>query len=172
MWGIEQVDIALYRYRKPGIGHGQRLMNVLLDVVFGKQGTWDNYRPSWLMGLELDRYYKNLNLAFEFQGDQHYTDPDQQRRDREKVDLCVPNNVLLLQLKASDLDPSQFIAKLGGLLRNSKAGRYVDGKKSMRSFTTPEAYEFLKQLVKDYRIVLQRSYGSRSARVGNDHMLK
>jgi len=64
-------------------------------------------RPLWLNGLELDGYCKELNLAFEYNGIQHYrvvpffhkTKKDfesLQERDRLKKKLCKENNIKLI----------------------------------------------------------------------------
>lgn len=51
--------------------YGQRLMKKLLSH-FLKEEPKENYRPSWLGGLELDLYYEKERRAFEFNGNQHY----------------------------------------------------------------------------------------------------
>ena len=60
-------------------------------------------------GLQLDGYCKELNLAFEYQGKQHYehipyfqpTEEDfkrQQERDKRKKELCVENGIELIEV--------------------------------------------------------------------------
>jgi hypothetical protein len=64
-------------------------------------------RPDWLGGLELDGYNEELELAFEYQGLQHFecrsfffkTEEEfkaQQERDRRKYELCRQRGVCLL----------------------------------------------------------------------------
>ena len=65
-------------------------------------------RPDWLHGLELDGYNEELNIAFEYNGIQHYEyiehfhrgDPanleTQKARDRDKYRLCRENKVNLI----------------------------------------------------------------------------
>lgn len=36
-----------------------------------KYPRWDNIRPSWLHGMELDRFYPDLDLGIEINGPQH-----------------------------------------------------------------------------------------------------
>jgi hypothetical protein len=65
-------------------------------------------KPSWLKGLELDGYCKKLNLAFEYNGEQHYKQIkrfhnkkdffDQQKRDILKKKLCKQNNIKLIKI--------------------------------------------------------------------------
>ncbi len=170
LWDQVDIELALHRYRQSGLSYGQCLMNVMLDITLGKANIWDNYRPSWLKGLELDRFYKDFNLAFEFQGEQHYTDAQQQKRDQAKAELCSRHDVALHHMNASDLDPSQFAVRLRGYLRDSQAASYASSMTTLRKFVTPQAFDLLKDLVRDYRITLQRSYSNRSARVGNAQM--
>lgn len=167
----EVIDIAMHRYKKSGMSYGQSLMSILLDVSMGKiPNTWDNYRPQWLRGLELDRFYQSLNLAFEFQGEQHYTDPAQRKRDQEKVELCARHRVILVCINASDLDPSQFAVKLRGWLRPLQPTVDTRHITTMRKFLTPDAYEYLKNQVASYRISLQKAYRSQSARFANEKL--
>jgi hypothetical protein len=66
--------------------------------------------------LELDGFCEKLNLAFEYQGEQHYKpfgnitqrDVDaQQERDREKKTLCDDKGIKLIIIK-HDIEPSQI----------------------------------------------------------------
>ena len=69
--------------------------------------------PTWLHGLQLDGYNEKLQLAFEYQGQQHY-DPNtyfntlycdnglkykkQVQRDQTKRSKCIINNVTLIEI--------------------------------------------------------------------------
>jgi hypothetical protein len=90
---------------KLGIGINEEIcrkfFEYLFDVVFVKS------HPKWLKGLELDGYNKELELAFEYSGRQHYQyNPKfhktkavfeaQQKRDRVKEHLCKENGVTLI----------------------------------------------------------------------------
>jgi hypothetical protein len=67
-----------------------------------------NTRPKFMKGLELDGYNAELNIAFEYNGIQHYeyvpffhnNDPErfesQKERDRKKYRLCRENNINLI----------------------------------------------------------------------------
>ena len=44
----------------------------ILDHYFFQFRKLDNYRPVWLRGMELDRFYPDLGVAIEFQGRQHF----------------------------------------------------------------------------------------------------
>ncbi len=65
-------------------------------------------RPPWLEGLELDGYNKDLNIAFEYNGKQHYefnkrfhnNDPEefnrQKARDKKKYSICQKRGLNLI----------------------------------------------------------------------------
>lgn len=83
----------------------------LLVRRFPECSIKENYRPEWLLSsnltrLELDFYIDEINTAFEIQGIQHieyvpffhgtYDNYlEQQKRDKEKIDLCFGNGVRL-----------------------------------------------------------------------------
>jgi len=50
----------------------QQIVKESLEEIIPNQTIYENYRPDWLYGLELDFYLPNLNLAIEVQGAQHY----------------------------------------------------------------------------------------------------
>ena len=79
-----------------------------------------NYRglsiinPKTGYSLEIDIYYPDYKLAFEFQGEEHYkitdfTDKEAtkeiQYRDSVKSNFCLENNILLVTVKALELNP-------------------------------------------------------------------
>jgi len=65
-----------------------------------------HYRPEFLNYLELDVYVPKLNIAFEYQGIQHFEPIDYwggeksleevQKRDKIKKELCAKNNIKLI----------------------------------------------------------------------------
>ncbi len=102
--------------------YGERFTKQIVNRLFNDK--FEKIRPDWLKSsitnypLELDLYNDNLKLAFEYQGKQHYEfvkrfhgDESnfikQQRRDIEKKELCMKNNVTLIDvpytLKFSDI---------------------------------------------------------------------
>jgi hypothetical protein len=93
---------------------GEAIARECMQGLTGK--PFKKCRPAWLRGaagnlLELDGYCKELGLAFEYHGVQHFEfvphfhrDGEalarQRRRDEEKRSLCVRNGVLLLEIPA------------------------------------------------------------------------
>lgn len=118
-----------------GKSRGEELMCAYLDIMLPLEHV-DNHRPDWLrnsitgFNLELDRYYPIYNIAFEFQGDQHYRQTDlewrnQQRNDELKRVLCAKHHTLLVELRAIDLQTAVMLRKLmqlGKMYKRNKAG--------------------------------------------------
>lgn len=89
---------------------GERALFRILCQLFGKNDIYRYLRPSWLSGLELDFYVPSRNLAFEFDGKQHYeyvsrfheskeSFESQRKRDAKKDELCKKNSVRLIRIK-------------------------------------------------------------------------
>ncbi len=94
-----------------------------LEII--EQITSDKFKqvkPKFLKGLELDGYNSKLQLAFEYNGIQHYeyvpffhrNDPEnltkQQERDKLKQKLCTANNVYLIVIPYWTVDKKQLIS--------------------------------------------------------------
>ncbi|MEE9378821.1 MAG: zinc-ribbon domain-containing protein [Candidatus Lokiarchaeia archaeon] len=93
-------------------GKFERLSRKFFEEIFQKE--FPKERPNWLVNsrgnqMELDGYNKDLKLAFEAQGEQHYRavphfnqtlDNLEQRikDDLRKLDLCKQNDVTLIQV--------------------------------------------------------------------------
>jgi hypothetical protein len=88
------------------------LLASLLREVFPDKELQRNRRPPWLDGLELDIFFPELNLAFEYNGEQHYRPVDffggqaafvdLTKRDRRKAELCQQNGVKLVVVSYTD----------------------------------------------------------------------
>jgi hypothetical protein len=105
---------------------GETLMKQLLSHAFFEHYL-DNYKPSWLEGLELDRYYPSIRTAFEFQGLQHYTylhhlhrghDGFYQgiRHDKKKKNILKEKKISLIEVTAESLQPDLFFSTLESTL--------------------------------------------------------
>ena len=88
------------------ISNGEFLTIQVLKRIFPNK-YFKKTCPKWLNNLELDLYNDDLNLAFEYQGKQHYEKVDyfhksdddlkkQKIRDSVKLELCKRNNVKLI----------------------------------------------------------------------------
>ena len=93
-------------------GLGERICRAFFQQLF--DSNFDKVYPTWLLNeddnqMELDGYSKEHMLAFEHQGGQHYyvdgffikTKEQLDRRKRNdnlKVELCIKNNITLIQI--------------------------------------------------------------------------
>jgi hypothetical protein len=48
--------------------------------------------------MELDIWIPSLNLAFEYQGEQHYDDEDVMKRDEQKRSACAKKRIHLIEI--------------------------------------------------------------------------
>lgn len=99
--------------------HGQTLLGELIRTTINAKQVDENYRPDWLNGMELDFWVPEWNLAFEFQGDQHFSPVyglqhmvAQQVRDKLKRKLCEARGIALLSFEATCLEPFKMRCKL------------------------------------------------------------
>lgn len=120
----------------------------------------ENYKPSWLSGLEIDRYYPSLRLAFEFQGDQHdrfhflyYEEHasflQQVKNDKKKKEVLCKKRIPLIEFRIQELTPSCFISKLSDFLFipleeskiatfSERVEKYIEGVSIYRNKTLKE----------------------------------
>jgi len=81
---------------------GETVVRIHLERYF--ESRFVKTRPSWLNGLELDGYAKNLGIAFEYNGPQHsdkkhiFYDDSIIVRDAIKRKLCEENGVILFDI--------------------------------------------------------------------------
>jgi hypothetical protein len=78
--------------------------------MFSGREIIENYRPKWLIGTEIDFWLPELELGFEFDGDQHHIPVygienliAQMERDNFKRMACNLRGVLLISIDASKL---------------------------------------------------------------------
>jgi len=91
---------------------GEEMLRKILEKTYDKK--FPNVRPSWLLNpntghnLELDCYCEELELAFEYQGQQHYSpvsffggESSHEKvieRDRIKKKICEDNGIKLVEI--------------------------------------------------------------------------
>lgn len=96
--------------RRKQVSKGERLCCQTMERIYGV--PFENVRPSWLLNhtgypLELDCYNADLQLAVEYNGEQHYKWPnftnqsydefvDQIERDNLKREICDRHGVYLI----------------------------------------------------------------------------
>ncbi len=114
----------------------------ILDHYFSAFRHLDNYRPPWLRGMEIDRFYPDLGVAIEFQGRQHFmkvtdlgqTDESftqQLKNDSEKRQMLEAQGIKLFALDVFDLTPDRIrryatqIKQIGATYASSKSNKDV-----------------------------------------------
>src|SRR3990172_7838441 len=97
---LKKIEAAHGKPREGTIKSEEEL-KAILDGIFKNKTALDNYRPGWLKNpetgynLELDRYYPDLKLGFEF-GGSHHLKPKQRHRDRIKRKLARKQGVAII----------------------------------------------------------------------------
>lgn len=94
------------------VSTGEEVTRCVFEAIFNYK--FPKKRPKWLKNpktnrtMELDGYCKNLEIAFEYQGRQHYEKvwymsnrsfENLQKRDVIKLDICHKHNVLCIPIK-------------------------------------------------------------------------
>lgn len=82
-------------------GFGERTCRFIFEEIFNT--TFKKCRPKWLINsknnlLELDGFNKELGIAFEYNGQQHYSNTGifpMSKYDKDKIKLCAINKVKL-----------------------------------------------------------------------------
>ena len=98
-----------FGFRKIGEGNvSELLLAKIIEQIFTNTEIIMHYRPKWLGGLELDIYIPNLQLAFEYQGQQHFHSIKAwggekalnkiQERDALKRKICETHTIKLIEV--------------------------------------------------------------------------
>ena len=120
------------RLNRPGGNHiGEAIMHEALALIVATDVCQEGARPEFLRNpatgerMELDRYYPNDRVAFEFNGRQHYAATErfskdkvmaQRKRDAVKRQICKKYGIKLVVVRAEDLTFVQMLRKVGDLL--------------------------------------------------------
>lgn len=139
------------------VSHSELTAKQILDKYFGSFRKLDNQHPSWLEGLELDRYYPDLGVAIEFQGDQHsrivpgmHKGPEDFQRqinlDTKKRQILESRGIRLYDINLLQLDRMRVldlvkrIAKDGAEYALKKGRKDIHYKLKATRFEEPETY--------------------------------
>ncbi|RUO17992.1 hypothetical protein CWE06_12275, partial [Aliidiomarina haloalkalitolerans] len=104
---IENLTREEFGFRKVGEQWvSETLLYQLVTQLYPTQKIIRNIRPAWLDGLELDIYLPEINLAIEYQGQQHYRPVKSwggekalkalKQRDARKKELCLALGIILV----------------------------------------------------------------------------
>jgi len=107
--------------------YGEALMREALNLVLDWDNGVDNATPDYLKNpytheqMHFDRHYEKHNVAFEFNGEQHYRATKrynqsavakQKRLDRIKQKICAERNITLLIFRREDLSLTKIVEKI------------------------------------------------------------
>ncbi len=101
---------------------GENLLYQIICRIFTDQLVMRHHRPAWLLKLELDIYLPTLNLAFEYQGQQHFHPikawggeealKKVQERDKRKAEICKKVGVKLITVSYTEPLTEDYIRRL------------------------------------------------------------
>ena len=85
------------------LNKGERIVRAIFEATFG--GRFPKSKPDWLVSkkgrkLELDGYYQEQRIAFEYQGPHHYSVDYVMEHDKIKRVACARNGVRLIEVDA------------------------------------------------------------------------
>lgn len=103
------------------------LYNVV-KTIFYNHWVEREFSPKWLRGKRIDIFVHDINLAIEYQGEQHYKPVEifggeqgfknTQKRDKEKLQLCKQHNINLIYFNyQEELNESMVIKRLNKYIR-------------------------------------------------------
>lgn len=117
------------RYGGMCASYGELLMNCYLDVYVRltvvRPTKLINTRPLFMtnpdtgLPLELDVHLEDFRIAFEFQGDHHYTSISQMVRDKHKFNLCNKKNVVLVPVNVGQLSHADLSTVIVNTVKDS-----------------------------------------------------
>lgn len=82
------------------MSYREEAAKAVLNHYFSGLKFYDNFRPTWLAGLELDRFYPDLGVGIEFQGEQHFRPVPGMHKDEAAFRRGVDNDRKKRQLMA------------------------------------------------------------------------
>lgn len=119
----EYVVSQKLRFKKVGEGSvGENILYQIVCRIFPNQLVIRHHRPAWLLALELDIYLPALNLAFEYQGRQHFQTikawggekalKDIKERDARKAEICQQIGIELITVSYTEPLLEDYIRKI------------------------------------------------------------
>lgn len=104
----------------------ETILYQIVAKIFKDEKILRHHRPDWLDGLELDIYIPRLNIAFEYQGQQHFHPIKAwggvaalkalQERDERKLRICTSLNIKLYIIDYREPLTQEYIQDLIGQL--------------------------------------------------------
>lgn len=116
----------------PVTSKGELRMRELLAQIFPSKRMLTNHRPKWLRGCELDVFLPSDNIAFEYNGRQHWQHTpffhktpkdfsDQVGRDIFKSEQCAARGIHLIVVTSEHISSSESLfERIAAVLSASK----------------------------------------------------
>ena len=124
-----------------------------------------DHRPDWLFGMELDFYFPKLNIAFEFQGHQHFAPSekygpceDQKWRDKQKKKICEEHKISLVTVDASELEYTRLTFKIKQAIKKFKLNKKLRVHYERQNTDVIKKLKDLNKLSAKYRKLLRENY--------------
>jgi hypothetical protein len=122
---IENIVRQEFGFKNVGEGWvSETLLYQIVKRILGEKEILRHERADWLEGLELDLFVPSLNLAFEYQGQQHFHPvslwggakglQDLQERDKRKAKLCARKGIDLVAIDYTEPLTEHYIRKILG----------------------------------------------------------
>lgn len=120
---IENIVRQEFGFRKVGEGWvSETMLFQILQRILPEQEVIRHYHPDWLDGLELDIYFPTLQLALEYQGQQHFHSikawggekalGELRNRDKRKEEICKRLGVCLITIDYTESLTEEHIRKM------------------------------------------------------------
>jgi hypothetical protein len=145
--------------------YGQELLYNYLKVMIDYDEVLIDHRPDWLFGMELDFYFPKLNIAFEFQGHQHFAPSekygsceDQKWRDKQKKKICEEYKISLVTVDASELEYTRLTFKIKQAIKKFKLNKKLRVRYERRNTDVIKKLKDLNKLSANYRKLLRENY--------------
>ncbi|MCL2235278.1 MAG: hypothetical protein FWB98_02425 [Defluviitaleaceae bacterium] len=108
--------------------YSESLLNCYLDLMISlttrKSLKEIEAYPDFLVNpitnqkMELDVLFEGFKIAFEFQGETHYTDEKTKVKDREKLLQCSEENIILVPINAFQLNSSKILDLIANSIKD------------------------------------------------------
>jgi hypothetical protein len=119
---LENITRQEFGHRNVGEGWvSETLLYQIVQRLFPSEQILRHYRPEWLNGLEIDIFLPNLQVAIEYQGQQHFYAIDAwggekalallEERDSRKEEFCKRQNIKLIAIDYTEPLTEQHIGK-------------------------------------------------------------
>jgi len=123
VWNVIENEVR-QKFGHKNIGEAwtsETILYYIIKKLYPKFEILRHYRPKFLERLEIDIFIKDLNIAIEYQGIQHYKPIKHwggedaleklKKRDAKKKNLCEQNNVKLIYFEYNENLSDDYVYK-------------------------------------------------------------